>query len=278
MPASPGRIFAPAVLSWRRSTAIAVNEMQVSYGATERPLILQASGQARSWRGAALRPLARGAADRPRPHARRRNGSPGRHRPTRCRRCSAACRDVPMPAWPGALRLDAQSVVLGGGVVSEVAIDLATAGDAWLVRDFSALLPGETRVGLQGDARHPRRAELPRQGPRRVGAAGRARRLVARQGRLGGATRPLRRRRGLRSSARKPDARQPRGDDRRRHGDGRDRVAAFPGARPALRDGRSQRRPCRSRRGARAGGAACRAGRVVGRDRPDDACRSRRTR
>ena len=43
-----------------------------------------------------------------------------------------------------------------------MAIDLATAGERWQIDDFSAMLPGETRVDLSGDARHPRRPELPR--------------------------------------------------------------------------------------------------------------------
>ena len=205
---------------------------------SERPLILEASGAARLRPRAALRRLARGAADRPRPDARRgARSSPcrsSRHVRGACRRAAAACR---LPPIPGELA----SRGAGRGArrrrhrrrSASISRPPTSAGSS---NNFAATLPGETRARPDGHARHRRRA--------RHSAAMRAstserpaalRRLVARRGRLGGQHRPLRHRRRPRSRPGQPAALQSRRDDRRGHGDGLGRAAALSAVRPALR-------------------------------------------
>jgi hypothetical protein len=60
---------------------------------------------------------------------------------------------IPVPTIPGTLRLDAQGVLVGGSLVSAVEVDVATAGDAWLVRGLSGILPGETAFDVRGEFR-----------------------------------------------------------------------------------------------------------------------------
>ncbi len=126
-----------------------IEEAKISYGAMERPLILEASGQLdfgeeprfnlsigarqidvdRSLGGGAEKPVAIEAA------------------------FSALVEALPrvaLPPLPGELHLEAQGVVVGGGVIQAVGVDLATAAGAWRVENFAAMLPGETRVDLNG--------------------------------------------------------------------------------------------------------------------------------
>lgn len=133
--------LAPADLSF--------DEVQVSYGAMERPLILVAAGKVglgaepsfdlslsarqididRTLGGGTVQPVAIGEA------------------------ISTLVGQLPgieLPPLPGKVRLDAQGVVLGGGVLQAVSVDLATAVDGWLVENFSATLPGDTQLDLKG--------------------------------------------------------------------------------------------------------------------------------
>ena len=130
-------------------SALAIDEVQISYGAIERPLILQASGR-----------IDFGA----RPHfdlsvgARQidvdRTLGGGAENPVAIEDAFAAflaaLRDVPRPPFPGRLHVDAQGVVVGGSVVQGVGFDLTMAGERWSVDDFAAVLPGETRLDLDG--------------------------------------------------------------------------------------------------------------------------------
>ncbi len=55
-----------------------------------------------------------------------------------------------LPPIPGVLHFDAQGVVVGGSVVQVVSAVLKTADGGWLVDDFAATLPGETKVEAKG--------------------------------------------------------------------------------------------------------------------------------
>ena len=128
---------------------LTIEEMQISYGAMERPLIVEMSGQvdfgerprfdiALSARQIDLdRTLGDG------------EGDAFAIETALASLVELLPRAAP-PPLPGALRLDAQGVVVGGSVVQAVGIDLVTAGNSWVVEDFAAMLPGETRVDLNG--------------------------------------------------------------------------------------------------------------------------------
>ncbi len=123
--------------------------MQLSYGATERPLIVEMSGQldfgarpsfdvALSARQIDLDQTLGGG-----------EGSPFAIEAAIASLVELLPRAAPPPI-PGALRLDAQGVVIGGSVVQAVGVDLTTAGNSWVVDNFAAMLPGDTRVDLKG--------------------------------------------------------------------------------------------------------------------------------
>lgn len=128
---------------------LTVTEMQLSYGATERPLIVEATGQvnfgerpefdlALSARQIDLdRTLGGG------------EGDPFAIEGALASLVELLPRAAPPPI-PGVLRLDAQGVVVGGSVVQAVRIDLVTAGNSWVVDSLAAMLPGETRIDLDG--------------------------------------------------------------------------------------------------------------------------------
>jgi uncharacterized protein involved in outer membrane biogenesis len=148
-PRSPWTDFRAAGAFELEPAGLTFQEMQLSYGAMERPLIVQSSGQidfgqrahfdiALSARQIDLdRTLAGGEQD-----------------PFAIETALAALvellpRAAP-PPLPGSLRLDAQGVVAGGSLIQAVGIDLVTAGNSWVVEDFAAMLPGETRIDLNG--------------------------------------------------------------------------------------------------------------------------------
>ncbi len=128
---------------------LTVEEMQISYGAMERPLIVEASGQL--FFGEAPRfDLTLGA----RQIDLDRTLAGGEEGAFAIGSALASLVDLlpraAPPPLPGVLRLEAQGVVVGGSVVQAVGADLVTAGDAWVVEDFAALLPGDTRIDLSG--------------------------------------------------------------------------------------------------------------------------------
>ena len=111
-----------------------------------------------------------------------------RHSPrwlTRCRAC--ACRRI-----AGELHLDAQGVVVGGGVVQAVGVDLATAEDGWEIENLTAVLPGETPGQSDRQPRHRNSSDIPWPRAARVAPAAGVRVVVARRDRLSRADRPLR--------------------------------------------------------------------------------------
>ena len=120
--------------------------------------------------------------------ARRRRGCAGRRWRRRLRRCFARPRDLPRPALPGALHFDAQGLVIGGSVVQAVGLDVEPTADGWKIADFAAMLPGETRVDVQGTLRTSGALALPGARPREIGPPVGLRVMVARSGRLGRAS------------------------------------------------------------------------------------------
>ena len=148
-PRSPWADFRASGAFALNPVSLAVSEMQISYGGTERPLILQTAGKIdfspsprfdvtlaarqididRTLGGGAEQPVAIEAA---------------------VRTLAEKIPDVPTPKIPGVLHLRAQGAVVGGGVIQSVSADLSTGDRAWHLDDFSATLPGETEVGMSG--------------------------------------------------------------------------------------------------------------------------------
>lgn len=130
-------------------TNLQVEEAQISYGATERPLILEASGEI-DFGDAPRFDLTVGA----RQIDLDRTLGGGTEAPVSIEAAMAALIEaVPraeLPPIPGELHLEAQGVVVGGGVLQAVGVDLATAEGGWQVENFTAMLPGETRIDLDG--------------------------------------------------------------------------------------------------------------------------------
>lgn len=132
------------------STALAVEDLQISYGALERPLILQASGRLDFDREPSFdlsvrarqididRALGSGAAEE----------SVGIE--TAVGALLKALSDAPLPPMPGKLNLQAQGVMVGAGLIQAVEVDLASASDGWAVENLKAVLPGETQMALAG--------------------------------------------------------------------------------------------------------------------------------
>ena len=129
--------------------ALTIEKAQLSYGATDRPLILAGAGHL-DFAGA---PRFEASIKARQIDIDRTFGS-GAERPSSVRDGVAAflqtLPDLPRLPLPGVLHLDAQGVVVGGGVMQAVGLDVATAPEGWRIEDFAALLPGETRVDLSG--------------------------------------------------------------------------------------------------------------------------------
>jgi hypothetical protein len=129
--------------------SLGVTDMQLSYGATERPLILQATGTL-------------DLTDPPRFDlaltARQidldRSLGGGTEEPVAIESAVAALIDklpgMALPPIPGKLHFEAQGAVVGGGVIQAVDADLETGEGGWRVDNFSATLPGETEIALEG--------------------------------------------------------------------------------------------------------------------------------
>ncbi|MTI45403.1 AsmA family protein [Roseibium hamelinense] len=64
---------------------------------------------------------------------------------------SASLKNVPMPDMEGVLALDFPAVVVGGGLVQDVKLDLETMLGGWRVARFAARAPGRTTFATQGD-------------------------------------------------------------------------------------------------------------------------------
>ncbi len=131
------------------STDLSVDAMQLSYGATERPLIMQASGKF-DFAGAPRFELSLTA--RQIDLDRTLGGSTDV--PVAIESAVHALAEklptLPLPPIPGVLHLEAQGAVIGGAVIQNVAADLSTGDAAWQVDGFSAVLPGETEIDLKG--------------------------------------------------------------------------------------------------------------------------------
>lgn len=130
-------------------TDLSIDGVQISYGATERPLIVEATGRL----GFGEKPsfdltLSARQIDVDRMLAGGEGGPATIHEALG----SLATRlpRVPPPPLDGVLHLDAKGIVVGGNVIQDAAVDLRPAGNSWIVEDFAAKLPGETTVDLSG--------------------------------------------------------------------------------------------------------------------------------
>lgn len=128
---------------------LSFDEVQVSYGAIERPLILVASGAVDFGQNPSfdLNVSARQIdVDR--------TLGGGAEQPITVEAAIAALVDalpgLMLPPVPGQLSLEAQGVVVGGGVIEAVEVDLSSAADGWVIDNFQATLPGETQLDLAG--------------------------------------------------------------------------------------------------------------------------------
>jgi hypothetical protein len=128
--------------------ALNFKEVQVSYGGMERPLVVEATGQVNFVRPSFDIALSARQIDLDR------TLGGGKADPFAIETALASVIELLPLARPppvdGVLRLDAQGVVVGGSVIQAVGIDLKTAGTSWLVENFAAMLPGDTRVDLNG--------------------------------------------------------------------------------------------------------------------------------
>jgi hypothetical protein len=136
--------------------AVAVSEAQLSYGALERPLVLQGSGRVdlgdvprfdvsvsarqidldRTAGGTANKPLAVDDA---------------------MAAIVAWLPDVPAPQLPGSVRLEAQGLVLGGSVLQAVRAELKTAPEGWRVDNLVRRCPGRRNWRSAVTCASPRR-------------------------------------------------------------------------------------------------------------------------
>src|SRR6185503_18265140 len=128
---------------------IEIDNTQISYGGTERPLILEASGglnfadqpyfqASLTARQIDLDTTLGGGAEKPVSIA------------AALASLAGALPGVAPPLIPGKVHLAAEGVVLGGSVLQSVGADVAIADGAWGVENFTATLPGETEVALNG--------------------------------------------------------------------------------------------------------------------------------
>jgi hypothetical protein len=134
------------------SAELAIDQAQISYGAMERPLVLEAAGRLTLDADPEFDALIRarqididralgGSAESPVPVE------------TALRTLLARLPELPQAPLRGSLRLEAQGLVLGGSVVEGVTAQLDTAADGWNVKSLAATLPGETRLDLAGSLR-----------------------------------------------------------------------------------------------------------------------------
>ena len=66
-------------------------------------------------------------------------------------RLISALKAVPLPPIDGAISMDIPAVVLGGGIVQNVRLDVETMLGGWRVARLAGRLPGRTTVATQGD-------------------------------------------------------------------------------------------------------------------------------
>lgn len=59
-------------------------------------------------------------------------------------------RALPTFDIPGTIRFDAKGIVVGGSVIQAVGADLVAVPDGWRIETLAALMPGATRVDLEG--------------------------------------------------------------------------------------------------------------------------------
>ncbi len=123
--------------------------MQVSYGATERPLIFEASGKLDLGKAARF-DVALAARQIDLDHTLASGAEQQVAIGAAVSTLVGKVAGIGMPPIPGKLHLEAQGVVVGGDVIQAVAADLSTGKGDWRVDDFSATLPGETAVDLAG--------------------------------------------------------------------------------------------------------------------------------
>ena len=131
---------------------VTFEEAQLSYGAMERPLVVQASGRL-DFGAEARFDISIGARQIDVDQAL--GGGPDQPVSIAAayHRLVQLLPELPKAPFPGQLHLDAQGVVIGGSVMQAVGIDLATGAQGWRVENLAAILPGETRVDLSGDLR-----------------------------------------------------------------------------------------------------------------------------
>lgn len=147
-PRSPWADFRASGSFALEPTMLSVSAMQLSYGGTERPLIVQTAGtvdfsaEPRFDLTISARQIdvdrTLGGADQPSTIE------------SAILTLAEKLPKVAMPSIQGALHLRVQGAVVRGAVVQAVSADLSTGERAWQVDDFSATLPGETEVGLKG--------------------------------------------------------------------------------------------------------------------------------
>ena len=192
--------------------ALRLVETQVSYGAIERPLILEASGTLEfsgeprfdvsvSARQIDLDRTLGGGADEPVSIE------------AAISALSAALPRLRLPPLPGVLRLDAQGVVLGGSVIQAVGVDLATAHGVWEIENLGGDAARRHERRFERNPQRRARAELPRPCAGGIAASSRLRVLVAGRDRICGEDRPLRGRRRYRYWARRRSAHKSPRDD-----------------------------------------------------------------
>lgn len=132
--------------------AVLIEEAQLSYGAMQRPLVVQASGRldfgaeprfdvSIGARQVDVDQALGGGPDQPVAIA------------AAYERLVQLLPELPKPPFPGQLHLDAQGLVIGGSVMQAVGLDLATGAEGWRLENLAATLPGETRVDLRGELR-----------------------------------------------------------------------------------------------------------------------------
>jgi hypothetical protein len=130
-------------------TELALQEVNVSYGGTERPLILVASGKV----GLATDPSFDLTLSARQIDIDRTLGGSGQ--PVAIgdaiSTLVAELPELQSAPLPGKLHVDAQGVVLGGGVIQGVSADLLTGGEGWQVEALEATVPGDTLLKLNGE-------------------------------------------------------------------------------------------------------------------------------
>lgn len=125
--------------------ALAIEAAQLTYGATERPLVLEGSGRidlgdAPSFNlDVSARQIDLAGAI-----------SGGSRPPAEIAAELATLLEAMRTVLPGRIHLSAQGVLVRGGLVQAVRADVATASDGWQIENISAVLPGDTRIEADG--------------------------------------------------------------------------------------------------------------------------------